>query len=132
MTQPTYWKGGDWNAQCFRCGATRKASELRKQWQGYYVCPEHWEPRQPQDFVRAVPDNPGVPWSQPDSWEWVGPTCTMDGSSAMPALMMPGCSIPSVWFTYSETNFPAFCTATSVLAVAGIGTAGCATVGNVI
>lgn len=56
---------GDWNVLCFQCGFKRKASMMEKNWQGYYVCPEHNEPRQPQDFVRAVPDNQNVPWSQP-------------------------------------------------------------------
>lgn len=56
---------GDWNAVCYQCGRKRKASELRKHWQGYYVCPEHWEPRQTQDFVRSVPDNQTPPWAQP-------------------------------------------------------------------
>lgn len=56
---------GDWNAVCFECGRKRKASMLRKHWQGYYVCSEHWEPRQPQDFVRNVPDVMTVPWAQP-------------------------------------------------------------------
>jgi len=56
---------GDYNAVCFECGRKRKASTLRKHWQGYYVCPEHWEPRQPQDFVRAIPDVITPPWTQP-------------------------------------------------------------------
>lgn len=60
-----YWAPGDWNAQCYECGRKRKASMLKKHWQGYYVCPEHWEPRQPQDFARGVPDNQTPPWVQP-------------------------------------------------------------------
>ena len=87
---------GNWNAQCFRCGMKRKASELRRQWQGYYVCPEHWEPRQPQDFVRAVPDQPGVPWDQPLNITYVGPAaalCTVGGRSAIPGQAVAGCSI---------------------------------------
>lgn len=56
---------GDWNAVCFRCGRKRKASELKKHWQGYYVCPMHWEPREAQDFVKAVPDNQTPPFAQP-------------------------------------------------------------------
>jgi len=67
---------GDYNAQCYRCGGKRKASQMRKQWQGYWVCPEHWEPRHPQDFVKGVADNPSVPWSQPDNWSYVGPDLT--------------------------------------------------------
>lgn len=70
-----YYAAGDWNAMCFRCGRKRKASTLKKQWQGYYVCPEHWEPRQPQDFVRGISDNPTAPWSQPwPVWEVLYPS----------------------------------------------------------
>jgi len=56
---------GDWNAVCWVCGNKRKASKLKKHWQGYWVCPEHWEPRHPQDFVKAVPDVQTTPWVQP-------------------------------------------------------------------
>ncbi len=55
---------GDYNAACFECGRKFKASEMQKYWQGYWLCPEHWNPRQPQDFVRGIPDNMSVPWSQ--------------------------------------------------------------------
>ena len=56
---------GDFNAQCYQCGFKRKASQMEKNWQGYYVCPEHNEPRQTQDFVRAIPDHQTPPWTQP-------------------------------------------------------------------
>lgn len=56
---------GDWNVVCYQCGRKRKASTMKKHWQGYYVCPEHWEPRQAQDFVRTVPDQQTPPWVQP-------------------------------------------------------------------
>lgn len=56
---------GNWNAVCYECGRKRKASYLERNWQGYYVCPEHNEPRQPQDFVRSVEDNQTPPWVQP-------------------------------------------------------------------
>lgn len=62
--QPDYFINGDWNAYCARCGGKFKASQLRKQWQGYYVCPDDWEPRQPQDFVRSIRERPEVPWAQ--------------------------------------------------------------------
>jgi hypothetical protein len=44
-----------------------KASQLKRHWKGYYVCVEHWEPRQPQDFVRGVPDIQTPPWVQDKS-----------------------------------------------------------------
>lgn len=56
---------GDWNVVCYECGRKRKGSELKRHWQGYYVCAEHWEPRQPQDFVRGTQDIQTPPWTQP-------------------------------------------------------------------
>lgn len=49
---------GTWNVRCDRCGKKLKAFEARVTWEGYWVCAEHWEPRHPQDFVRALPENP--------------------------------------------------------------------------
>ena len=64
---------GDYNAACFECGRQHKASMLLKHWKGYYVCPEHWEPRQPQDYVGKVPGTEPVPWSQPQINLFVAP-----------------------------------------------------------
>lgn len=30
------------------------------------TCRQDWNPRQPQDFVRGIPDPQAVPWSRPD------------------------------------------------------------------
>lgn len=65
MGRADYLALGDWNVQCFQCGFKRKASMMERNWQGYYVCPEHNEPRQTQDFVRATPDFQTPPWVQP-------------------------------------------------------------------
>lgn len=56
---------GDYNARCFECGRKFKASQLRKHWEGYYVCSTCWEPRHPQDFVRGTPDTQTPEWTQP-------------------------------------------------------------------
>lgn len=58
---------GDYNAACYECGRKKKASELKAHWRGYWVCPEHWEPRHPQDFVGGVPNTTQVPWAQPQT-----------------------------------------------------------------
>lgn len=56
---------GDWNATCDMCGKKFKASMLKRRWDGAMVCTEDWEPRQPQDFVRGVPDKMAPPWTRP-------------------------------------------------------------------
>ena len=65
MGRADYLLLGDWNTVCYQCGFKAKASTLVRNWQGYYVHPEHNEPRQTQDFVRGVPDNQTAPWVQP-------------------------------------------------------------------
>ena len=65
MTLKDYYVDGDWDAVCYECGRKRKASYLKRHWQGYYVCPEHWEPRHPQDFVRGIQEHLAPPWVQP-------------------------------------------------------------------
>jgi len=67
MGRADYLKLGDYNAVCSMCGFKRKASEMVKNWQGLYRCPEHNEPRHPQEYVRATPDIQTPPWVQPTS-----------------------------------------------------------------
>ena len=50
------YRPGDHHAICDRCGFAYRASELKKTWDNLWVCAKDWEPRQPQDFVRARPD----------------------------------------------------------------------------
>lgn len=65
MGRADFLKLGDHNAQCFECGRKFKFSQLKRHWKGYYVCEEHWEVRQPQDFARGSTDNQTVPYAQP-------------------------------------------------------------------
>lgn len=88
---------GSWNVQCYRCGCKRKASSMRKQWQGFWVCPEHWEPRQAQDFVKGIPDQQAPPWVQPPPADTFVPVCSLLGQQAIPGFAIPGCVMPSVF-----------------------------------
>lgn len=100
MGQADFLALGDWNAQCYQCGTKRKASDMRRHWQGYYVCPQHWEPRQAQDFVKAMVDKQVPPWTQPLPGDQFTSFCSLDGRSAVPGYAVPGCSIPGT--TYSS------------------------------
>ena len=90
MGEADYLALGDWNAACSLCGAKRKASVLKKHWTGWWRCAEHWEPRQPQDFVRGVQDVQTVPWSQPDSWKLVS------GAPNLQAIAIAGVAIAGI------------------------------------
>jgi hypothetical protein len=68
---------------------------LIKQWQGFYVCPEHWESRQSQDFVKAQADIETVPWSQSQPADVFVYVCSPNGMTAIPRQAIPGCAMPS-------------------------------------
>lgn len=93
MGRADFWQPGDWNAACSMCGRKRKASEMVKNWQGQYRCPEHNEPRHPQDFVRGVPDEQTTPWTQVEA-ETQATFCSLNGVSAIPDAAIPGCMLP--------------------------------------
>ena len=87
-----FFRLGDWNARCDRCGRKMKGSELKQTWQGYWVCPEHWEPRQPQDFVRAIVENPTPPFVRDPAWIQIG-TCSPNGRTAIAGVAVAGCAV---------------------------------------
>ena len=66
MGAADYFLPGAWNFRCQECFKKMKSTEARKRWDGFWVGPECWEMRNPQDFVRGIPDNQSVPWSTGD------------------------------------------------------------------
>lgn len=60
-----YYVSGGWNVICDSCGKKIKASDAKQRWDGLVVCPEDFEMRQPQDFVKARSDKITVPFSRP-------------------------------------------------------------------
>lgn len=53
-----YEPGNHW-VECQRCGVDYRANEIKEDRQkpGLKVCPGCWDPRHPQEFVKAVLDN---------------------------------------------------------------------------
>lgn len=60
-----YYVPGSWNVICDSCGRKIKASEAKQRWDGLIVCPDDFEMRQPQDFVKARADKITVPFTRP-------------------------------------------------------------------
>ena len=60
---------GDWIALCDVCGFRFHASDMKKRWDGLYVCHDDWEARHPSDFQKGFPDDQSVPWTRPDTDE---------------------------------------------------------------
>ena len=87
-----YYESGDWNARCAMCGQKYKAGQLRKHWQGAYRCDTCWEPRHPQDFVRAGPPPSAPTFVQAPEPVMIS-VCTPNGISAIAGFGVAGCMV---------------------------------------
>lgn len=68
-----------------RTGFPQRAERTREEWTGMIVGRRVWEPRQPQDKVRAVPDFQAAPKPRPLSQNtFVGPYYVQVGSAGAP------------------------------------------------
>jgi hypothetical protein len=56
-----------WNVICDVCGFKFKSGDVKKRWDGLYVCKEDYEQRHPMDFMKGFPDDQTVPYSRPDT-----------------------------------------------------------------
>jgi len=81
----SYYKPGDYNVICDRCGGQYKRSECAIEWNGLLTCLRGcWEIRQPQDFVRAKEDNQSVSIARVDI-NYEMSTTTLGSSAAKDA-----------------------------------------------
>jgi len=60
-----YYVSGEWNVTCDVCAKKIKSSQAKKRWDGLIVCPEDFEPRHEQDFVKPRQDKITVPFVRP-------------------------------------------------------------------
>jgi len=88
---PGYIAGDHW-VECARCGFDYRQSHMKREWTGVIVCQECWEPRHPQDFVRATEDDQAAKGLvNPQSTEnYIG--CSTSTDIAGEAVA--GCAIP--------------------------------------
>lgn len=56
---------GQWNVICDSCGKKIKSGEAKQRWDGFIVCPQDYEQRHPQDFVKSRTDKISVPFTRP-------------------------------------------------------------------
>lgn len=71
------YDSGQFNLYCDVCARKIKAQDAKHRWDGLIVCHADWEPRQPQDFVKAKIDKITIPFARPiETYLWVaGSAC---------------------------------------------------------
>lgn len=103
MSRSWVYRSGDWNCICDVCSIKVKASKTKQRWDGLIVCPNCFEHRHSQDFIKVRQDKITVPFLRPR------PTDVF------------------VDVTYTATLT---CTPISSFGISGIGISGCATAGK--
>ncbi len=63
--QRDYYESGGWNLICDVCSIKYKSSRAKQRWDGFIVCPNCYEQRHPQDFVKTKQDKITVPYIRP-------------------------------------------------------------------
>lgn len=102
MSYKSSFDSGSWKVICDECGREFKAGQLQKRWDGLMVCHGDWEPRQPQDFVKAVADKQVPPYTRPEQADQFIYFCTPDGMTAYAGTATAGCALPGyISFLYT-------------------------------
>lgn len=85
MGRKLHYQPGSFYRTDDRTGFPQRAERTRKEWNGLIVDEARWEPRQPQDLVRGVPDRQSVPEPRPLAPNvYVGPIYGQLASAASP------------------------------------------------
>ena len=84
MGRKLHYKMGSFYRTDDRTGFPQRAERTRKQWDNLIVDERVWEPRQPQDLVKGVPDIQSVPDARPlGANVYVGPISVATTANAV-------------------------------------------------
>ena len=120
------WDRGDWDAICDSCGRKFKASKLKQRWDGLMVCHQDWEKRQPQDFVRGVPDPQLVPWVRDEPEDAYTFTCDLISSQGIADYAVADCARAGI-----DNGYRPECTTSGSSSIAWYAVSGCAVAGKI-
>lgn len=62
-----YYKPGDNYFICPICGLKKRVSDGRYQWDKEFVCKDDWDPRHPQELIKARKDRISACISRPEA-----------------------------------------------------------------
>lgn len=93
MANSTGWRPGRWKATCDRCGFRYHSDALKLEWTGLMVCSPCWETRNPQDFLKVVPEQIVPPWTRSEPTDVFAPFCYTSGQSGYAGYAVAGCMV---------------------------------------
>lgn len=88
-----HYKPGHWRVICDRCGVRRDISEMKTEWQGFFVCETCYEEKQPllDEGLYQTPET-GIPdITRPENRAEFKNNCTSLGVQCIPGYAVAGC-----------------------------------------
>jgi hypothetical protein len=96
-TEWAYIPGNQW-CICTVCGFKYRRSDMRLRWDNVWACPEDWETRQPQDYVKSIPDVIVVyPQLPPPTDEFIE-VCSLTGRQGIADYGTADCALADMDF----------------------------------
>lgn len=97
-----YYKPGRWNVHCDVCGFKFKSDEVKKRWDGLYVCNADYELDHPQKYLRVAEDRQVVPFVRKQNDDTFGVVCYLWDRSGYADLMAADCGrVENTTYTFS-------------------------------
>ena len=87
------WESGNHWVECERCGSIIRSADAMETWDGLTVCPDDWETRHPQDFVRSRHESIAVSDPQQSESEDVFVDQDCETRSGVAGFAVSGCAI---------------------------------------
>lgn len=96
------YRPGDPKAVCDICGFTYHLSELRYNHKKQRVCRHDWDPKDPLELVRPIPERPPVHDARPEpDPTYISTTCTLAGRSGAADYAQADCAVVGVEAPYT-------------------------------
>lgn len=103
MSNEWRFVSGDWNVVCDVCGFKTKASRIKKRWDNLMVCPDDFEERHIQDFLRVKPDKITVPFIRKPEDVFLPEVCSIVTRHSYAGLGTADCMAAGyTMYTYEE------------------------------
>ncbi len=87
----TKWPG-NWKFSCHVCGMWYPSGEIKKRWDGLYVCHKDWEVKHPQLFIKVRAETAVPSYISKDGEPEYIFYCSIEGSSGYAGLAEAGCA----------------------------------------
>jgi len=92
------WPGHGWKFTCHVCGFWYPSTEIKKRWDGLYVCDKDYETRHPQTLIKVRGERAFPDIVSSDGTDQFIQFCDINGSAGYAGMGTAGCAQAGPYF----------------------------------